>query len=66
MTKQKPSRPGMGAGGLFMEMAEKKQLADFCFWGRAELVSGGAKRRRFAAKVPRPSTLENQELPTRD
>ncbi len=51
---------------VFFEMAEKKQLPDSAFWGGAELTSGGAKRRGFAEKVPKLSTLEDQQLATCD
>ncbi len=35
----------MGAGEVFFEMAEKKQLPDFRFFQRVEFALGRAKRR---------------------
>jgi hypothetical protein len=45
MTPAKSGRPCMGAGEVFFEMAEKKQLPDFRFFQQVEFALGRAKRR---------------------
>jgi hypothetical protein len=66
MKQQKLGRAGIGTGEVFVKMVEKEQLPDFWFLDEAKLASGGARRRGFAEKVPRISTLENQKLTSCD
>src|SRR5271157_1401684 len=66
MTPAISGRAGLGAGEVFVELDEKKQLPGFCFLGGAGLAPGGAKRRGFAEEVPKLSALEDQKLTSCD
>src|SRR6266700_3733031 len=66
MTPAKSGRAGLGPERCLWKWMKRSNFPVSVFWGGAEWASGGAKRRGFAAKVPRPSTLENQGLPTCD
>src|SRR5258708_821353 len=62
MTTAKSGRPGMGGEEVFFEMAEKKQLPDFCLWGGVELASAGARKGGLAEKVTETIHLEGSRV----
>jgi hypothetical protein len=56
MTPAKSGRPGMAAGEVFFEMAEKKQLPDFWFFGRGG-IDVWRSQRRLPRKMHQQSAL---------